>query len=249
MDSRSSLSPVHVSKHVIQPRIPVDGLQVHLGSGPHAEPGWLNVDKSWMARVSRIRPLVNVLARVGVLNEQQRRARWPSEIVRRDLSKPLPWDNCSVRAIYSSHMVEHLERAAAYRLLEECLRVLKPGGVLRLVLPDLEACIRHYQQAKAAGNPRAADDLVGAHLYTSSGAFYAAEHPPPLRRLAIRVLHAPHRWMYDAESMQALLSDVGFSAVQKCSFRAGACPDLQTLETRKDDLFEGDSFYVEAFKA
>ena len=229
--------------------IPPDGLLLHLGSGPHAEPGWVNVDKSWTARVSRVRPLVVLLARAGVLNDQQRQTRWPREVVQRDLSKPLPWPDRSARAIYSSHMVEHFEPLEAQRLLRECLRVLKPGGVLRLVLPDLEACVRHYQREKEAGNPRAADDFVGAHFYTAAGNFYGeARHLSRTRRLAIRLLHRPHQWMYDAESMQALLEDVGFSGVRECRYRSGACPDLQTLETRKDEIFSNSSFYVEAFK-
>ena len=220
--------------------LPAAGMQLNLGCGPYAEPGWVNVDKSWTPRVSRIRPLVRVLGRAGVLSEQQRMTRWPREVIRRDLSKPLDWPDGSARAIYSSHMVEHFERAEAQRLLEECLRVLAPKGVLRLVLPDVQAGVRDYLRQKEAGNERAADEFVEL--------FYSSYGPRPrLQRLAFGLLHRPHQWMYDFDSMRALLHDVGFIRTRECTFRSGACPDLATLETR-DGVHEADSFYIEAFK-
>lgn len=223
--------------------IPRDGLLLHLGSGPHAEPGWINVDKSWMARVSR-RPLaVRALRRLGVLDERQARTQWPRDIVRRDLTGSLPWSTDSTRAIYSSHMVEHLERTEARQFLEECARVLKPGGVLRLALPNLETLVAHYLRAKAAHQSTAADEFVD-FLYLVS----PNDDSAPLRRLAKLLLHRPHKWMYDPESIALVLRDIGFVGVQQCSFRAGACPNLETLETRLDDLYDASSFYIEAFK-
>lgn len=223
-------------------QLPGEGLQLHLGSGPYAEPGWINVDKSWTPRITRIRPVVRVLARVGLLTEQQRNTIWPREVIRLDVSKPLPWGDESARAIYSSHMVEHFERPEARRLLVECLRVLRPGGVLRLVLPDVQDGVRVYLQQKEARNPRAADEFVGSLFYASYGDM------PRIRRLAIGLLHRPHRWLYDIDSMRALLSEVGFTPIQECAFRRGACPSLATIEIR-DGVDEPASFYIEAFKS
>jgi SAM-dependent methyltransferase len=187
---------------------------------------------------------MRVLARLGVLNQQQAETRWPRQILRRNLARPLEWENASARAIYSSHMVEHLDRAEARRFLEECRRVLKPGGVLRLVLPNLKALVEHYEGAKAAGDPCAADEFVELLYLVPRDV-----DPPPLRRMALLFLHRAHRWMYDPDSMQALLREVGFGRVRECSFRAGACPGLDTLETRESDLYDSSSFYVEGFKA
>lgn len=47
-------------------------------------------------------------------------------------------------AIYSSHVLEHLKRNQAQRFLINCYNSLKPGGVLRLVVPDLEGICREY---------------------------------------------------------------------------------------------------------
>jgi hypothetical protein len=224
--------------------LPAEGLQLHLGSGPYAQPGWIGVDKSLVATVSRVRPLVWLLAKAGILTEQQRATRWPKEIVRMDLTKRFIWDDDSVRAIYSSHMFEHLSRDEARQVLEGCRRVLAPGGVLRIVLPNLNGAVRHYLEAKEAGDSTAADGLV-EFLY------FVPEHGEAswLQRAALRLVHRPHRWMYDAESLLEMLLGLGYSPAVRRVFREGSCPDLELLETRCDDLFVDDSFYVEAFKS
>ena len=223
--------------------IPTSGMQLHLGSGPRAVPGWLNVDKSRVAAVSRIPPIVAVLSHLGVISDQQRMTRWPRAVIRRDLTKAFPWRSGSVRAIYSSHMLEHLERTQAYDFLEECFRVLASGGVIRLVLPNLGAAVERYQQARRQGDACAADDLI-EFLYFAPN----YEGVSPLRRFAMRLLHRPHAWMYDEASLAALLRRVGFVAVQARAFGEGMCPDLARLEHRHDECFEGSSFFLEGFR-
>lgn len=222
---------------------PPAGMKLHLGSGPRAVPGWLNVDKSRVAAVSRISPVIDVLGRLGVLSEQQRTTRWSRDVTRRDLTKPFPWPTGSARAIYSSHMLEHLDRAQAHDFLNECFRVLASGGVIRLVLPDLAGAVERYQQAKQLGDARAADELISFLYFVPP-----YENMARVRRLAMRLLHRPHAWMYDEASLTALLRQVGFAAVQARAFREGMCPDLERLEHRHDEAFEGSSFFVEGVR-
>lgn len=54
-----------------------------------------------------------------------------------DITKPLPWPDGSLEAIFLEHVIEHVPADAAYRFFEEARRVLQPGGVLRLAFPDL----------------------------------------------------------------------------------------------------------------
>lgn len=54
-----------------------------------------------------------------------------------DITKPLPWPNESIEALFLEHVIEHVPADAAFRFFEEALRVLEPGGVLRLAFPDL----------------------------------------------------------------------------------------------------------------
>ncbi len=61
-----------------------------------------------------------------------------------DLRKKLPFGENSFDLVYHSHVLEHFTCAEAKRLLDECYRVLKPGGIIRIVVPDLENIVREY---------------------------------------------------------------------------------------------------------
>ena len=70
-------------------------------------------------------------------------SRFP-EVIEHDLTKGWPFDDESIDVCYSSHVLEHLRKDEADYFVSECKRVLKSGGVLRLVVPDLEAICRNY---------------------------------------------------------------------------------------------------------
>lgn len=61
-----------------------------------------------------------------------------------DLRNKLPFPDQSCDVVYSSHAIEHFERAGARRFLQECRRVLKSKGIIRLVAPDLERIAGSY---------------------------------------------------------------------------------------------------------
>lgn len=77
-----------------------------------------------------------------------------------NLLAPLPFSDSTVGVVYSSHFLEHVPRAAVAGVLTECFRVLKPGGVLRFVLPDLENLCRAYLAHRYAGDHDKADFIV-----------------------------------------------------------------------------------------
>lgn len=60
------------------------------------------------------------------------------------VSEGVPASDRCARACYASHLIEHLPPEAALSLLKECYRVLEVGGVVRVVVPDLEVIARNY---------------------------------------------------------------------------------------------------------
>ncbi len=66
------------------------------------------------------------------------------EVQQIDAQHGLPFPTASFAAVYHSHVLEHLDPAAGLELLRECHRILKPGGILRVVVPDLETIARCY---------------------------------------------------------------------------------------------------------
>ncbi len=63
-----------------------------------------------------------------------------------DIRETLPFLSQEIDVCYSSHVLEHLSREQAKSFLIDCDRVLKPGGIIRIVVPDLEMIARNYLQ-------------------------------------------------------------------------------------------------------
>lgn len=62
-----------------------------------------------------------------------------------DILKGLPFANDTFDAIYHSQVLEHIPKEKAAEFIKECYRVLKPGGLIRIVVPDLENIIEEYR--------------------------------------------------------------------------------------------------------
>ncbi|MBI4890232.1 MAG: methyltransferase domain-containing protein [Acidobacteria bacterium] len=72
------------------------------------------------------------------------------DVLMLDVRTGLPLGDRSVAVVYCSHLLEHLECEDASRLVGEAFRVLEPGGVFRVVVPDLEMIVRCYLEALEA---------------------------------------------------------------------------------------------------
>lgn len=206
--------------------------KLHLGCGDVTPDTWLNVDGSFNARMARY-PLVQKAAAVlaGVKNT----AKFDKNIFGHDLRKPLPWADGTFDAVYSAHLIEHLHRDEAKQLLRECLRVLKPGGVARMVVPDLAAILRGYASGQFPKNfesyypelTKRGDRCVGALLM---------RYPTVPKRGVIKKLYNTlmdfhtHKWMYDAESIAQLLTESGFVDVRNPAYLESRIENIGSVE-------------------
>ncbi|NJM48554.1 MAG: methyltransferase domain-containing protein [Alkalinema sp. RU_4_3] len=65
-------------------------------------------------------------------------------VLAHNLTQGIPNPDESFDVVYHSHVLEHFSQAQAQAFLKECFRVLKPGGVIRVVIPDLEQIAQNY---------------------------------------------------------------------------------------------------------
>jgi SAM-dependent methyltransferase len=208
-------------------RLPDGAKAINLGCGLSIAPGWINVDNSPNAQLSKYPRLRRLLWRVGILSNQHYEVQWPRSIKIHNLKKRLPYSDSSIDYIYTSHFLEHLALADAERLIKEAFRILKPEGVIRIVVPDLALGARRYLDSLKAnpGDARAAPDFLNWLQLSKPG------------------VRDPHLWMYDAPSLTAMLAEAGFTNVAVCQFRQGRVPDCETLDNRPED-----SVHLEAEK-
>jgi len=177
------------------------GLKLNLGCGGVVVDGWVNVDYSLGAKFKKI-PVVRRLPLF--------RFHWSKGIVIHDLRKPFPWKDAQM--IYSSHFLEHLDAEQGSEFLQHCRQALAPGGIIRIVVPDLGIIVSDYR----SGSIKATDFLQRCNaLYRN-------------RRFAA-FLEFPHRCMYDAASLLKAVSNAGFECVLKKPFESDI-EDIRRIE-------------------
>ena len=118
--------------------------KVNIGCGKTVVPGWINYDYSFFMVFSRNKLIRRLLFAFRLISKQKHKILWPSNIIRRDVRRGLPLMNETVDYVYSSHFLEHLTLKEASKLMKDCYRVLKPGGWVRLVCPDLRILAKKY---------------------------------------------------------------------------------------------------------
>ena len=170
-------------------------LLLHLGCGYERKDAWVNVDL--------------VPGNVDLF--------W-------DLRNGIPFPDGSVDAIFHEHLLEHLHKLDGLRFSVECLRVLKPGGVLRVVVPDAGSAIRGYVQ---------------------DGDRYGGPFPTGLMAIESLFYNDRHVSMFDSETLVLLLRAAGFGEVQQQEFGKS----WLSVETPDTQSRRFGSLYVDARKA
>lgn len=114
---------------------------------------------------------------------------WGSNFTTYEAPGRLPFKDNSVSEIYCSHMLEHLDRKQALEFLQECKRVLKTGGSIRILVPDLQILINDYclhgglsiHKIYNADAEKAEDDAqIFFHMLTSGKEHMTAYDPQAL---------------------------------------------------------------------
>ena len=195
-------------------------LKLNIGCGTSGIEGWVNIDNSPSILLSRW-PLGKRIFRTP---------NWPLDVRRIDVRKRIPYPDASVACIYSSHTFEHFTYEESRAVSRECFRVLKPGGILRIVVPDLGIMVRDYLADTA--DPLASHRFVGRLLLTAN-----------VRDLIHAGAH--HKQMFDARSLVHMLQEAGFPAPEVSAFGRSRIADIAEIEPESR---RSESLYVEATK-
>jgi len=147
-----------------------------------------------------------------------------------DATKRFALPDGSIQYIFGEHVIEHIPKPDAERLLREIHRVLQPGGVIRLSTPDAGKFLRAYVNDRDfLADPRFAE---------------AAETSMDRVNMMMRE-YGQHLWVYDIELISLVLQRAGFSSVREQEFGASTHPRMQGIDLAEREF---ESLYVEAIK-
>lgn len=144
-----------------------------------------------------------------------------------DLTKGLPFPDGSLTKIYSSHFFEHLSFKEGQQLLDECRRVLVPGGTFSISVPNARLYIEAYLKS---------DSLDENTFFTHKPAYNNTTRIDYVNYIAYMDRH--HKYMFDEENLLYILKSKGFRNAHLRQFD----PSLD-VEVR-----EYESIYAEAEK-
>jgi Methyltransferase domain len=149
-------------------------------------------------------------------------ADFPQGVEYGDVVKGLPVTPGSARAVYSSHVLEHLALEEFRQALRNVYGYLEPGGVFRLVVPDLELRARQYLTASdaEAGTRFVRSLYMGTE---SKGSLTSA--------LKLTLSRAAHLWMWDEKGLKAELEKAGFADVRRAEFGDNPDPAFHDVES------------------
>lgn len=202
---------------------------VQYGCGWSAPSTWRNFDASPTLRFERL----PVLGRWYTKN----RSRFPENVEYGDVVKGLPVAPGCCRGVYCSHVLEHLSLGGLRVALRNTYLVLSPGGVFRLVVPDLELSARRYL---ADPSERAAPTFM-----KETGLGRESRETGPGALLAGWLGNSQHLWMWDYASLAAELQSAGFVDIRRASL--GDASDAMFLQVEAGERWD-DALGIECLR-
>lgn len=209
------------------------GLRLNLGCGPVQPDGWVNVDGSNRARLVRFAPwLDRTLTQLRILP--------PTEFSRRtavwNLRKPLPVQDSSVTACYAGELLEHLTLEDGQRLLRECYRVLRPGEIMRVCVPDNYEFWARYCRAIEETLAQAEETWSDEDSRQFVWLFFK---DICVKKPFLRSMGHFHKWAYDQVSLTLEFRRAGFIDLSRRKFLNSNIPGIEAVERSDFLIVEG----------
>jgi predicted SAM-dependent methyltransferase len=174
-------------------------MNIHIGCEHKIGKSWMNYDITYVAIFEKI-PLIGKLIKIN-------NNRYPKEVRFGDISKSLLCEENTADNIYCSHTLEHMTLDDMQNSLLNIYKMLKPNGCFRLIVPDLRTRAENYIKNKDANQ-----------FLNSIGMGRKKSNKKFIDKLRNVFGNSIHQWMYDADSMEKYLSDVGFKSIKPCKF-------------------------------
>lgn len=171
---------------------------LNVGCGTDYKEGWINIDNNSDDNIEKLD-------------------------LSHDLRNPLPYKDNTVDYIFNEHFFEHLTVEEGQGAMKEFMRVLIPGGVMRIAMPDLAQAVEAYCDTKWK-------DREFMKKFDLDFVQTRAE------LLNMNFRWWGHQWLYDWEELERRLKQAGYTKIKQCEYHISDHPHLCNLETRDESV-------------
>lgn len=175
-----------------------DKIMLNVGCGTDYKDGWINIDNNSDNNIEKLD-----------LN-------W-------DLRNPLPFADNSVDYIFNEHFFEHLTVEESRAAMQDFMRTLKPGGVMRIAMPDMEDVVELYLDKNWKKRP----------IFKNHGLTFVQTRAEMVN---MSFHWWGHKWLYDWEELVRRAHEIGYDKIQRCTWRKSKHAALKNLETREGSI-------------
>jgi len=169
-------------------------IKLNVGCGTDYKKGWINIDNNSDENIEKLD-----------LN-------W-------DMRNPLPFADDSVDFVFNEHFFEHLSPEDGVKVMQDLRRVLKPSGVLRIAMPDLEVVVNTYLNIPLDKDPIIKEFKID-FLKTRA------------EWINMSFRWWGHMWLYDWEELDRRLREAGFDNIKRQKLSKSSHKELRDLEIR-----------------
>ena len=160
-----------------------------------------------------------------------------------DATRQFPFADETFHYIYSEHMIEHVPYDRGTYMLRECYRVMRPGGVIRVITPNLSAILGLYGPKLSAEQER--------YLQWFCHTFVPEREPIAASAINAMFRLWGHQFIYDEPTLATTLRSAGFKSVNRYPISHSDHPELQNLVHERrypEGLLNFESVTLEGIK-
>jgi len=175
-------------------------------------PPWINIDNLFEVLAGPSKDgIVTFTVALAMLRAE-------TNYVNVDLQKsPLPFANDSVNGIVANHTLEHFDCLSALKLLCECKRVLAPGGVLRIGVPDASIFRANFDRDVPGGT----NEIYGENGDPQTSFIHAA------------LFFREHKQVFTEDSLWCHFAETGFKEIERRTFQSSKLSPLADFDNRQ----------------
>jgi len=165
------------------------------------------------------------------------------DVMRMDATEPFPFQDKTFQYIYTEHMIEHLPYQKGTRMLRECYRVLRDGGMIRVITPDLAAIVGLYRCELSFDQQE--------YLQWFCHTFVQEAPRDPVSAINAMFRQWGHQFIYDEKTLTDSMRVAGFRSVNRCALGESLHVSLKNMENQQrypEGLLNFESVALEGLK-